>query len=499
MSREFLWLRRIVFPLLVVFVATRAVSAEHTLFAFDGRALPFQTGVRLRLDGFRVSALGPSNIALAPGPSGSPDRKGVLFYGSVCEVNGEYWMWYLGLGEPEGRAHPRVCFARSKDGRTWAKPTLNLADFGGNRQNNLVEFSTGDFPLIGCVVLYDPEGTNPERRFKMIFEAPKHQYRLAVAYSSDGLRWQESPGNPRGPWLEPCGLIKRDGTYYLNGQGKGHWAPGDQMTDRVLVTHISYDFDNWTQPSALGFRRDAIPPRATNLTGKEDGEQVHLGASLWNRGNVIVGIYGQWHGHPSNDRRLVGIDLGLLVSHDALSFQEPIPDFPLVSAREITWDLPYERAPALMQGQAFANIGGESCFWYSVWGVPAAGIRLAKWPRDRLGYLQPFGGPTQNAEIISEAIAMGDRPVAVSLNVAGLNDLSRIRVAILDEQFRELPGYRLSEFVDTVQSGLRQKIAWSGKSDVTHKGRIRVQIRFGGARPEDVKLYAIYLTPLGRS
>jgi hypothetical protein len=494
MNGKFPWLPRLGFSLFVLCLATQAISGEHTLFAFDCRALPFQAGVRLNLEGFRVSALGPSNVALAPGLAGSPDSKGVLFYGSVCEVDGEYWMWYLGLGEKDGRRHPRVCFARSKDGKSWTKPDLDLVDFGGNRRNNLVEFSSGDFPLIGCVVLFDPEDTNPERRFKMIFEASKYQYALAVAYSADGLRWKESPGNPRGPLLEPCGLIKRDGAYYVNGQGKGHWAPG--QTNRMLVTHVSYDFEKWTQSNALGFRRDAIPPRATSLTGKEDGEQVHVGAALWDRGNVIIGMYGQWHGHPSNDRRLVGIDVGLLVSHDALSFHEPIPDFPIVSAREITWDMPYERAPALMQGQAFANIGDESYFWYSVWGIPAAGIRLAKWPRDRLGYLQPFVGPKQNAEVTSEAVGIGDQPVTIALNVTGLNDHSRVRVAILDEQFQELPGNRLTESVDLVQSGLRQKVTWSGKSSVTHRGRIRVQIKFTGARPEDVKLYAIYVTPL---
>ena len=31
-------------------------------------------------------------------------------------------------------------------------------------------------------------------------------------------------------------------------------------------------------------------------------EEVHVGASFWNRGAVILGISGQWHGHPSGDR-----------------------------------------------------------------------------------------------------------------------------------------------------------------------------------------------------
>lgn len=41
--------------------------------------------------------------------------------------------------------------------------------------------------------------------------------------------------------------------------------------------------------------------------------------------------------HPSNDRRLTRMNLGLVVSHDALHFRRPVPDFPLVDASEIDY------------------------------------------------------------------------------------------------------------------------------------------------------------------
>ena len=74
---------------------------------------------------------------------------------------------------------------------------------------------------------------------------------------------------------------------------------------------------------------------------------------------------------------------------------------------------PLERAPALMQGQGFANIGKETLFWYSVWVVPTAGIRVARWDRDRLGYLQPFVAE-KNAAPHFSPVAKGDKPVARS-------------------------------------------------------------------------------------
>ncbi len=57
-----------------------------------------------------------------------------------------------------------------------------------------------------------------------------------------------------------------------------------------MVTFVSHDFDHWSDAAHLSFRRDPIPPRPLNDFEIHRGEQVHMGASLWNRGNVILGF-----------------------------------------------------------------------------------------------------------------------------------------------------------------------------------------------------------------
>ena len=374
--------------------AGAAPSGEGVLFAFDDHALPFQEGLKLQLIGFQVAKRTTANTVIRPGAPGTPDSKGCYYYGSVAEVNGELYLWYTGAGDREGSTAVldsplRLCLAKSTDGIHWTKPDLGLVDYAGNRRNNLVSLRGRAFATSECVLLYEPEDPDPQRRFKMVFESDRYRAKMAVATSPDGVRWSEPADNPRLPWGEPSGLTKWRGAYDVSAHARGHWTPVTPWS-RVLDTFVSYDFENWTQAPALGFRRDPLPPRPISLTGQDDGEQVHLGASLWNRGNVIVGFYGMWHGVPSNDRRFVGIDLGLVVSHDALHYWEPIPDFRIVAARELTYYLPFERAPSLAQGQGFANVGDKSLFWYSAWGMPIDGVRVATWERDRLGFLQPF-------------------------------------------------------------------------------------------------------------
>ena len=111
---------------------------------------------------------------------------------------------------------------------------------------------------------------------------------------------------------------------------------------------------------------------------------------------MIIGLYGKWDGHPSNDRRMLTMDLGLAVSNDALHYKEPLPDFPMVSAAEDSWgekrrDSLNLNFPALIQGQGFENIGDETLFWYAPWPEEASdGVRVTSWPRDRLSYFSPF-------------------------------------------------------------------------------------------------------------
>ena len=51
------------------------------------------------------------------------------------------------------------------------------------------------------------------------------------------------------------------------------------------------------------------------------GEESHEGISVWHRGNVLLGLYGIWHGAPDRPGRT--IDLGFLISSDGLHFREP--------------------------------------------------------------------------------------------------------------------------------------------------------------------------------
>ena len=473
---------------------------ELTLFPFDDHSIPFQHGVELclasREDRRNRTATSRTTIVVGLGEEEAPDSNNVVYYGSVHKVGDELWMWYLGQGSDE-EWFQRVCLARSKDGYNWEKPHLGLVEYRGSRDNNLVDLSQGQIPIVACVVFHDPDDPDPSRRFKMAFESKKKYTALvAVAYSADGLVWRESPNNPVGSSFEMSGGTIFNGCYYLTGHDGSF--PGPR---RQFVTYVSYDFEHWSEAPCLGLPRG---DRRFQDWGRNSGEQVHMGAGLWNRGNVIIGFYGQWHGHPSNDRELLTMDLGLAVSNDGLHYREPIPDYPIVSAAEDgVYDPPRGNAwvkfPALMQGQGFENVGDETLFWYAPWPeVRSDGVRVASWHRDRLGYFQAFlkgeSRPDRGYHCVSAPVDLEGRAARVLVNVDGISEYSHVSVEVLDEQFNPLVGYTKDVFIGPRASGLRQPVQWRDRDLIEPvDGRVRIRASIEGIRPEDVRLYAIYL------
>jgi hypothetical protein len=470
---------------------------EAVLFPFDDHSIPFSAGLRLHLASGKPPGV-KTPVVVGKGPGGAPDDDRVRFYGTVIPVGDVLRMWYLGGSSRDGGRTLRVCYATSADGVQWEKPRLGLVEHNGSTANNLVAFGDGEMSFAALPVIHDPDDPDPARRYKCAFESGRYGNCLAVAFSSDGLRWTIPDFNPVAPMLEQTGLIKFNGCYYVNGQGGRHFGSA-----RKLVSFASYDFEHWTHATAMGFRRDALPPKAME-TEWNAGEEVHLGAGLWDRGNVLVGVYDMWHGHPTGDRSFVTMDLGLVVSNDALHYREPLPDFKLVPAREET-GVPLGRGPSVSHGQGMVNWGEQTLLWYEVWGL--GDVRLATWPRDRLGYFQQYDYPRRPAWLPEGQTFVDVAPHCITcplsttgearvfVNVGGTGPHAELRVEVLDERFQPVPGVSGDACIPVTENGLRTHVRWRGRDTVPGvEGGFRLKLTMAGLRPEDVKLYAVYVS-----
>ena len=481
---------------------------ESTLFSFDDVSIPFTRNLRMTMHPPRKH---PGNPLVRRGPPGAPDSFGVQFYGSIVRHEGKFKLWYVAVDEELNRHSGSVtcwrpAYAESRDGIHWEKPNLGLVEYKGDRDNNLVLMEPAPLGTINLKVLVEPEDPDPNRRYKMIAHTcvvegkKKGQSTLCPLFSADGVRWRLGvdavPVNgllPKEKMVIPPhhfegagGLYKWQGLYSAAGQGgRGTLA----HSGRPIVTYRSPDLIHWSETLHVSFLREgqheAFP--------EGEGEETHEGVSVWHRGNVLLGLYGLWHGAPEwKDRTL---DLGFLISNDGIHFREPVTDLVYLRRGEDgEWD-----QGGLIQGHGFENVGDKTYLWYGAWDlrvglsfVPRGGVGLATLDRDRLGSLSVLD-PAGPASFVTSALN-NHLPATLWINADGLSADARLRVELLDALERPLPGYSGGEAAIVEQSALRTPISWGGEERIADLGTaFKINVTFEGRRRQDIRVYALYL------
>jgi len=507
---RFLWpLLLLTSPLIAgeLFDETKA----QTLFAFDNVAIPHTQNLKLEM---RQPVRHVANPVVRRGAAGSVDAHGVQFYGSIIRDGGKYRMWYVAFDDAGKSAVAserwRAAYAESVDGVRWVKPELGLVEFGGNKKNNLVDVG-GAWGFVNLKVIKDEADPDASRRYKMTTHVYfRHHTRLGTLLpfvSTDGLTWRAVTdvkpvkGELRkqdllvpGFHLEPaCGLYQWDGQFFLTAQNA--MPHTHHYQGRVVRLHRSADFVNWSSTSTLAFVR--TPQHEYLGAGRSrEGEQNHEGIAVWNRGNVLLGVYGIWHG--AAEWKDVTVDLGFVLSNDGLNFREPKNEWTLLErGKDGAWD-----QGGLIQGQGFENIGDQTLLYYGAWNprttggpeVPRGGVGIAAWPRDRIGDLVfdasgegpgDYQMPNVTAELVTVSIAV--KKPRFFVNADGLGPEAALRIELLDHQEKSVAGYSTK----VVQSGFQTPIEWQSTDAIPN--RVRLRVVFEGAKRKDIRLSAIYV------
>lgn len=493
-------------------VSSLAMAAEQVFFAFDDQNIGWQHNLKLTLEPVQKH---PENPVLRRGPAGAPDHGHAILYGTVMKQGDTFRMWYLGMHEVEIKAGQApgwwrpMCYAESKDGVHWTKPDLGLVDFNGNKKNNICLIqTTGDAPHSltrvndFLSVLHEPEDPDPARRYKCSYIAhlPFDEVRggrssigpnerrwgaMVCATSADGLSWKvvgDRPVNAGGERFEVSSLYRFGDFYYSTGQLLSPWAwrPDGSDVGRVMMAYRSPDFISWSKAKALSYAR---PGQLSQPPVK--GQQMHMGAGLWNRGNVMVGLHGMWQDAPKPPEKGqswnqgVTVELGLMLSNDGVRFREPVPGFAMVPrGAPGQWD-----DIAILQGHAFVNEGDKTMIWYSHWdtGSKLKGmeIGLATLRRDGFGYLSPM-----QADNDAHFVTAPFQAKQLALNVDGITPEQPLTLELLDAQDRPLPGMVMK----LEKGGLDVPIAWP-KPLPAQPCALRVTYPAGSK----ARVYALYL------
>ncbi|MFD0961122.1 hypothetical protein [Paenibacillus chungangensis] len=451
-----------------------------TLFVFDDHAIPFRSNVDLTLlQGVKYSG----NPVLRRGKPGEPDARWArLWGGTVLRDKGKFRMWYSGAGSVQEWMLMtfKMLYAESDDGIHWVKPDLSLAEYNGSKSNNIVNI---EYPVeMPAVMIDEGEDIPAEERYKMFSENLKGEKSLPfVAVSPDGIHW-EVVAHPK---HRGVALYKFNGYYHSSFVLYTPELPGGYPGGRVMGTIRSRDYKNWTGEPCVAFHRANYFMNPPDIS-----EQVHTPAGFWNRGNVILGVYGQIHqieaktgtkfARAGSGMEDTTEDLGLILSNDGIHFREAIPGFKFVGRGEKgEWD-----GGSLVPANSFVNTGDFTYLYYGAWqnGMcfdnSAGDVGLAYWRRDSFGYVR-IRNADESAVIQTEAIeATGrGRKIYVNFDMDSFREGCGLKFELVDPSGRVLPGYSEEESVMCSNPGLFRQVRWKEHQGIDKDVLVSVELR----------------------
>ena len=246
------------------------IGTTRQLF-LDDRVVERASNVRRRLHRPVRHPANPvvrADRAWEQGGSGVDVTGGTVLFDSE---EGRFKMWYrtnqaILETDPDGTQREAAgaayvsCYAVSQDGVSWEKPQLDLVEFHGRRDNNMLPPASGGRGFIRRPnLIKDYDEADPERRYKMVYlDEIGGRFALVPAYSGDGIHWRMDPAPPaffERPVI-PNGILfgwdPNRSEYVLYHRNAGQ-EPADvdgravRSDLRRLVRSASRDFETWRE------------------------------------------------------------------------------------------------------------------------------------------------------------------------------------------------------------------------------------------------------------
>lgn len=380
-------------------------------------------------------------------------------YYTILEDKGLYRMYYRGWHFDAARkkpGHPEyVCYAESRDGVVWTRPSLGLVEIQGSRDNN--------------VIWADPEGTRRESGVAHNFTpfldanpaAPRtERYKalggtrkgLAAFVSEDGVRWRSlSPGAviTRGAfdsqnlafWDVHRGEYRAYWRIFTAGvTSEKEWKP-DGI--RSIRTAVSKDFLHWEYESDLKF-------------GAAPGEHLYTNAvrPYFRAPHLFVGFPTRYQ--PKTQQ----VEPVLMSSRDGAHFRRwPDPLIPITAPQDRDGNRSNYMTHALVE---LPGRPGEMSVYATEAYYAGPGSRVRRFSFRTDGFAS-VGAGEKEGELVSGHLLMDGVRLAVNACASGGGS---VRVELQDPSGNPYPGFELSESVPFTGDSIDAVMAWKGGADV---------------------------------
>ncbi|MBI3987884.1 MAG: hypothetical protein HY343_13245 [Lentisphaerae bacterium] len=489
------------------------VGAEKQLF-IDNKWFQAQRGMTLT-----VNPPIKSDIVLRPGAPW--DELAICVYSTVLEHEGTYKMWYDGVSNLDAaNNHYRcLCYAESKDGLNWKRVNVNLFEWEGIRENNIV------MPGANGGVMLDPNGPD-EHRFKALCIVKENpvwpeskgaicgprgnvwRFELYLCTSPDGIHWKRH-ATPVSDYFHDTQnhffydtRIRKYAAYFRTHQ-RGRTVGRLEIADPMNLPWVPVDPD--CSVDAFATSKGHLYPTAitTDESDPPDSDLytpcVHLYPWAADAYFSFTTPYRHYPVGDTSDTTLEGrdtrgrftndgpIDVQLAVSRDGVVFHRP-DRRPYVSlGLKGDWDggQTYMCLGMIRKGNEIWMFDSPSYHTHGVYEPgkmkPERGLRRLV---QRLDGFISADAAYEGAEFTTPLLVFSGAYPKINVDCSALG---QVWVEIRDEKNHPLPGYTLAESIDIDRNQIAAPVVWREKDNVGELVGKPVKLHF---RLRACKLYA---------
>jgi hypothetical protein len=425
----------------------------------------------------------PQEVALV---MDKPWEGNSLNYVTVFQDADLYRMYYRGentlytLTTYEDTQPIVTCYAESKDGIHWAKPTLGIWEYQGSKENNIVLEGEGTTDF---TPFKDPNpACKPEARYKALGYNSKPPGLLAFQ-SQDGIHWSVMRSEPV---ITKGAFDSQNVGFWDAVRGEYREYHRDFRQGRDIRTGTSKDFLNWTEPVYLEYSPNRVSQLYTN--------QV---IPYYRAPHILLGFPTRYtdRGWTSSAEALPRRDYRHLRGAKSQREGTAVTDGMFMSSRDglhfSVWPESFLR-PGLRTTDTWFY--GDI---YQNWGLVETASKITDAPReisvyftestmqDRPAYLRRYtlrvdgfvslAAPLSGGEVLTKPLVFQGGRLMLNFSTSGAGS---VRVEIQDAVGHALPGFGLEDCSELYGDSLEQAVVWKNNPDLGKVSGKPVRLRF---------------------
>ena len=396
------------------------------------------------------------------------------FYTTILKDDETYRMYYrCGLGRQS-----YTCYAESRDGIRWTRPSLGLIEIQGSRENNVILDSGRQF----CPFIDGRPGVPAAERYKANMEAKGG---LLGYVSADGIRWK---------LVRDKAIVPRKIRNHFDSQNVMFWSEAEGRYvlycrhavggRRAVARSTSQDFLNWTDPVLMTYSDTGATIPSQHLYTN----QTH---PYFRAPHIYVALPGRFQAgrRVLNEAQTaeLGTDPGF--PRDPDWRVRDIADGVLLTSRAGTtiYDFTF-RESLIRPGIGLTN-------WTSRTNYPALGV-VPTGPAEMSFYVQrdyaqktarlermvlrtdgfsSVRAPYEGGELVTRILRFSGSELVINYATSAAGSL---RVEIRDSAGNPIAGFSADDAVRIIGDQIERVVTWKGGSDLRRIAGQPVRLRF---------------------